>query len=49
MLDAPQRHSRSNFMLEGANMNSTAPRSTDNNMQVLFIIYSDFVSLTKGM
>jgi len=36
-------------MLEGANMNSTAPRSTDNNMQVLFIIYSDFVSLTKGM
>lgn len=38
-------------MLEGANMNSTAPRSTENNMQALFIVYfySDFVSLIKGM
>lgn len=51
MLDVLQMHTGSNFMLEGANMNSTAPRSTENNKQALFIVYfySDFVSLIKGM
>lgn len=51
MLHVLQTHTGSNFMLEGANMNSTAPRSTENNMQALFIVYfySDFVSLIKGM
>lgn len=38
-------------MLEEAKMNSTPPRSTENNVQVLVIIYfhSDFVLLIKTM
>lgn len=38
-------------MLEGTKMNTTPPRSPENNVQVLFIIYfhSDFILLVKAM